>query len=554
MNPQQQQQQPLRDDDPLPNPLPERRNHHQLLQLQDLDGWLESNGLHSGTSSSQGNTINDDTTNISATALTLPEIEERQRVQEETSYAQSIYEAAFHNEIQREQSEQEQKQNVIATWKGRTMSFITAAYHPSSSLPSSSSSSLQSGNNNNKDVVNQNHHNDNRNDDDKDVTTTAIISNVPIEYMAQFCDFIYTMIQHQSLWKTKHSDDDDDDDDDIDDDTDDDDCYQVSLQSYSKCTVQIFINICRALYNPYPILHGHWLQDEANVTRERDTNRRSSNSNNHSHHETYAKLKNDKLLMQDIISTQLFIAPKYMNIDSNDFEAVHTSITVVLMDCCRIAHYLLAPLIVNEITQLLMSRINTQNCVAIYYLATELQLSSSTLVERALSHMIRSIGECGTATTEKPKRFNEGQVDDGNDINDTANAELKERLLIMKRAMESSIHSNAHHPNNNNNRKNSGTKSLYFSSMEEYLSIFAERVQYYRERLHDAKLSQKQRSEQVQQNKGNYDYGIKRDTTLLSSSSSYRDAEQKIQKQEQRVQTLEIAYAEQVALFRNNHT
>ena len=69
---------------------------------------------------------------------------------------------------------------------------------------------------------------------------------------------------------------------------------------------------------------------------------------------------------------------------------------------------------------------------------------------------------------------------------------------------------------------------LYFGSLEEYIAIFAEQVQYFRERLAEAK-------EQHQE--------------TLPESRAWCDAKAKIDRQETRVRTLEIALQEHKKLF-----
>ena len=175
-----------------------------------------------------------------------------------------------------------------------------------------------------------------------------------------------------------------------------------------------------------------------------------------------------------------------------------------LFDCCHIAHYLMAESIVNAITYVFFRSIDTENCFMIYQLADELSLSSA-LKERALVHMMDTIGD----------------VDRNNNAweEDTYvwSKEWKERILLLKRAMESS---SCHH------------RRLYFSSIEEYLSIFAERVQYYQERLAEAKECQRMSHPRS------------------VGSHGWLDAQRKIEQQEQRVRTLEMALAEQKKLFR----
>jgi hypothetical protein len=92
--------------------------------------------------------------------------------------------------------------------------------------------------------------------------------------------------------------------------------------------------------------------------------------------------------------------------------------------------------------------------------------------------------------------------------------ELRDRIVAIKGAFETSINTQSR---------------LFFSSLDEYIAIFAERVQYYKERLADAKEQQQR---------------------VLPGTRMWLDVDCKIRKQEQRVRTLEIALSEQKKLFK----
>lgn len=168
-----------------------------------------------------------------------------------------------------------------------------------------------------------------------------------------------------------------------------------------------------------------------------------------------------------------------------------------IVDCCQIAHYVQNTRVLQETVNILMESIDTANCLPMSQLADQLNLPL--LFERSLSHMINTIGDL-----------------EANDAWGDLTPELQERILTIKGAIQSSLHS-------------SSSRRLYFSSLDEYLAIFAERVQYYRERLAEA------RDQQLE---------------TAPNSPGWRYAQQKIDHQEERVKTLENALQEQKKLFR----
>lgn len=174
-----------------------------------------------------------------------------------------------------------------------------------------------------------------------------------------------------------------------------------------------------------------------------------------------------------------------------------------IADCCQIAHYLQHTAIIEETAAILSDNITTENCYSLCELADQLSLSS--LLEKSLRIVLQSL-------------------DSITDQKETLSPELLERIQLIQRAIQSSVH----------NRPS----SVYFSSLDEYLAIFAERVQYYRERLADAK-------EDYERNC--YSNNMRVRNRLSSQCQS--DMERKIQQQEQRLRTLEAVWKEQKKLF-----
>jgi hypothetical protein len=366
--------------------------------VQDLDGWLESNGLRSA---------DDYHTDVNTVTRSIQE--ECIRVVEEDRYVQTIHKIAFRDSIEKEQHELEEKNQLIRSWQNSTLDIRTA-------------------------------------DNDH-------ILNVPLDKMAQLCDTIYIMAKSK-VWNQNSKS--------TTTDVESTTGIHISLELFPKSSVQEFVNIV--------LFHRSTETTAADVE-------------------------------EGSVATRIAAAVDQVSDDT------------VLVDCCRIAHFLMAESIVNAITKVFIRSIDTNNCFILCQLADELNLSS-TLFEKTLIHMIDTLGKYDSAN-------NDDVIWDKNDV---LNTELKDRILVMKRAIETSLH--------HTNRK---SRRVYFASIDEYISIFAERVQYYRERLAEAKESQLQNSERV-----------------TFRTTAWIDTQTKIEKQEQRLRTLETALAEQKRLFRGS--
>lgn len=172
-----------------------------------------------------------------------------------------------------------------------------------------------------------------------------------------------------------------------------------------------------------------------------------------------------------------------------------------IIECTRLAHYLQHASILEDCVNILMDAIDTENCLAISQLADQLHIPR--LFERAISHMMDSME-------------NVSQVLDQGEQEDGLTKELRQRIEAIQTAIRTSLHSTSRN-------------QLYFSSLEEYIAIFAERVQYYKERLMEAEEQQMQRPR-------NFGRG-------------WHDAQIKIERQKIRVETLETALKEQKKMF-----
>lgn len=166
-----------------------------------------------------------------------------------------------------------------------------------------------------------------------------------------------------------------------------------------------------------------------------------------------------------------------------------------VVDCCQIAHYMQCKTVLAAMVDILERSVDSENCLSLCELADRLEFP--VLFERSLSYMMESVGN----------------LEDDEHLWGGLSADLKKRIVAIKSAIQSSVHSQRSH--------------LYFGTFKEYLAIFAENVEYHRIRLEDAKI------------------GLKR----AGSGKAYNYAAEKIAKQEQRVRTLEAVMEEQKKIF-----
>jgi hypothetical protein len=172
-----------------------------------------------------------------------------------------------------------------------------------------------------------------------------------------------------------------------------------------------------------------------------------------------------------------------------------------VVDICQIAHYLQCGIILEPVVEILTNSVDTTNCRSLLELADRLHFP--VLFERCLSKMMESLEE-----TE--------------DVWDELTPELRDRILLMKEAMESSILA--------------GKSRLYFGSLEEYLAMFQEMVQYNRERLFDAR----QRQAEIRE-------------AFFSRSRGWEYNQRAIERQEARVNRLEYLLQKQKSMFSGPH-
>jgi hypothetical protein len=196
-------------------------------------------------------------------------------------------------------------------------------------------------------------------------------------------------------------------------------------------------------------------------------------------------------------------------------------------DCCEIASFLQCQPLLDVTEEVLCDAADVLNCYALCQLADQLHLTR--LFEKALLCMTRSL-----STMQNDEEFWENILP----------GELRGRIVAIQEAIQSSVHSHY----------GSRCRRIAFSSMEEYLAVFAEQVQYYRERLADAEQQQVQLESEIV-----LDSLRRRPWLFLGPSrpahDQYRadplwiDTQQKINRQKQRLKTLEAVLREHKSIF-----
>jgi hypothetical protein len=188
---------------------------------------------------------------------------------------------------------------------------------------------------------------------------------------------------------------------------------------------------------------------------------------------------------------------EFVGIVLGDLSSENVSADCVV-ECCEIARYMQCPTVLDQMVEILIRSIDHANCMSLCQLADRLDLP--VLFETSMAKAMRSIGDLQ-------------YLEVWNDFN----PELKSRIITIESLIKSSILTNG--------------SRLYFASLDEYLAIFAENVQYYRERLDEAK---------------------ERQSESLSKGDAWKDAQKKICKQEKRMLTLETVLKEQKEIFSIN--
>jgi hypothetical protein len=189
-----------------------------------------------------------------------------------------------------------------------------------------------------------------------------------------------------------------------------------------------------------------------------------------------------------------------------------------IIECCRIAHYLQSIQILNFITEIIESSIDSSNCSSICILANQLNLPSS-LFEKSLSYVISSLDD----------------ISNNKEIWDDFPSTLQHQILTLKNAIQSSIVGKGQ------------SAKVFFHNSDEFLAIFHDVIQEQKERL---RIAQERQSEIISERKKLYNRRIRcahSDDDVYSGD--VKDAAVKIAKQEKRIQTLEAFYEEQKRIF-----
>lgn len=191
-----------------------------------------------------------------------------------------------------------------------------------------------------------------------------------------------------------------------------------------------------------------------------------------------------------------------------------------IIECVYIAHYLQATDILNEITEIMQCSIDSENCTSICALADELQLPS--LRQASMKYVMECLDK----------------IQENEDVWNDIPLSLKNQILTLRNATNSSIIGRGQ------------TKEVIFSSSSEFLAIFHDTLTSHKERLREAK----ERQEEIIQERLKESNGGGRFTRRFVQErdvygGSVEDAAKKIQKQEQRLKTLQAFYNEQKAIF-----
>jgi hypothetical protein len=243
------------------------------------------------------------------------------------------------------------------------------------------------------------------------------------------------------------------------------------------------------------------------------------------------------------------------------------------VDCFRLCHYLQGPeRWTDRYAEMLAESVDAGNCLGMLELSEQLRLPR--LWERSLRELLRAMDRLAGSQGGFGAGVGGG---DGGDHDHFA-PELRSRVEAIQAAIRSSIHGSVGPAPSPSRARPLGSAAsaaaattpsaptasrLFFSSVEEYIAIFAERVQYYRERLAAAKEQQCELLEERWRRGGGGSLGGAREAAgRYASTPAHRlggrggasdpyleDLGAKIRRQEARVRTLEIALREHKKLL-----
>jgi hypothetical protein len=183
-----------------------------------------------------------------------------------------------------------------------------------------------------------------------------------------------------------------------------------------------------------------------------------------------------------------------------------------IVACCRIAHFLQCNLMLDPIVKILIDSVDARNSLSLCNLADQLELPA--LFEASVACLMSSLDNL-----------------QDNELWNGFPKDLQNRVITLRNAVQSSIMSRGQ------------TAKVFFTSSDEFLAIFFDHIRDQQERLREAKDRQNEIIE------GRTKLGDSHEDIM---GGSVRDAEGKIQRQEIRLQTLEVFYQDQKKIFRQS--
>lgn len=210
-----------------------------------------------------------------------------------------------------------------------------------------------------------------------------------------------------------------------------------------------------------------------------------------------------------------------------------------IVECLRIAHFVQCTSLINGLSMIIESSIDASNCLSIFSLADELDISS--LYEASVNHVMKRLDSLLGDSD------NNDSEDEMVAIWKSLPAELRNRLETIRNIMRSSIIG-----------KGSKVSGVFFTSGSEFLGIFEESIRDQRERLSEAKERReeviRERGEEweiMRQRRGRWFDNSAEGKHEFVHGADVKYALEKIEQQQKRLKTLETFYEEQKVLFRN---
>lgn len=219
-----------------------------------------------------------------------------------------------------------------------------------------------------------------------------------------------------------------------------------------------------------------------------------------------------------------------------------------IVECLRISHYLQCSIMLEVLATVLEKSIDSQNCMSICSLADLYNLQS--LFEASVNHVVGRLDAFqGKQNEESNEGYDDGDLSEDDkmqqEIWKSLPHELRSRILTMRNVMRSSVIG-----------RGSKVSGVFFSNGDEFLAIFKETLCDLRERLSEAR---ERRAEVIQERKVEWDIRRRRRGSWFDASEEAKHAfvysgdvqyaMTKIQKQDQRIKTLETFYQEQKLIF-----